>query len=308
MRTIKVFGHKSPDTDSICSAIIYAWYLNEIKQQPATPCRLGKINKETEYVLKRFGFSKPRLLTKVDNQDRVVVVDTNNPDELIDLDGAQLLEVLDHHKLSGGIETIDPVNFTLRKTASTATVIYLRFNSRNIYHYPREIAGLMLAAIISDSIKFTSPTTTDTDVYVAKKIAKKYNFDIDELAEKMFEAKSSISNLSDEEIVLLDSKVYRLNNKHYRISVVEITDSEKILSRKDGINSAIKRIKKEQDLDELFVFAVDILKKEALLINEDKHSKDIIREAYTIEIETGNGVLLPGVISRKRQIIPALAG
>ncbi len=307
MKTIKVFGHKAPDTDSICSAIVYAWYLNDIRKRPASPRRLGEINPETEFVLKEFDFQKPRLLTEVNKDDRLIVVDTNNLDELIDLNGATLMEVLDHHKLTGGIRTVDPINFTLRKTASTASIIYLRLIERGITKFPREIAGLILASIISDSVNFTSPTTTQVDIDVAKKLTRRYKLDKDELAEKMFDAKSNISKYSADEIAVLDSKVYDIDKKKYRISVLETNKPESILERAQEIRKEIERKKRKEKIDAFLLFIVDILKKESILLNDDEDSKNLVREAFTIEKETEKGLLLPGVISRKKQIVPALA-
>lgn len=307
MKTIKIFGHKAPDTDSICSAIIYAWYLNNIRQRPASPCRLGEINPETEFVLKKFGYQKPRLLEAVEKDDRIIIVDTNNLDELIDLGNSVILEVIDHHKLSGGINTIDPINFTLRKTCSTASVIYLNLNARGIKDIPREIAGLIISAIISDSVNFTSPTTTEVDVTIAKKLARKFKINTKQLAEEMFDAKSNLSKYTAEEIVTLDSKVFDIKDKKYRISVVETNKPESVLSKRGDLQKAINMKWRKEKVDAFLFFIVDILKKESLLLNEDDFSKNIIREAFTIEKETEDGVLLPGVISRKKQIIPALA-
>lgn len=307
MKTVKVFGHKSPDTDSICSAIIYSWYLNNIHHKSASPCRLGKINKETEFVLTKFEFPKPRLLTEVASNDRVIIVDTNDLHEIIDLNGAEILEVIDHHKLSGGINTISPVNFTLRTTASTASVIYMRLCERGDSNLPRNIAGLIVAAIISDSINFASPTTTQPDIDIAKQLAKEHGINLQKLAQDMFDAKSDISQISDQELITYDSKVMKINDETMRISVIETNKPEQVFERIENLQTEIRELKSQEKLDRLLVFVIDILNKKAILINQDKDSKELIKKSFTKTQSSEFGMVIPGILSRKKQIIPALA-
>lgn len=306
MQKIKVFGHKMPDTDSICSAIAYSWYLNEIKDMPAIACRLGKVNKETEYVLKRFDFTSPTLIEKVDEYDDVVIVDTNNPDELIDLDGSTVLEVLDHHKLVGGIDSDEPINFTLRKTCSTASVIYLKLKNRNIWNIPRNILGLLLAAIVSDSVNFTSPTTTPIDREIAREIAQAIHIDINKLALEMFTAKSDVNDLSAEEMIYSDSKVYDGENGKIRVSVIETLFPDSILAKEDSIAQKLIEIKKEEKLADIFFFVVDLNNNQSVLISNCPIQKSKIREAFEVK-NIANRTLLPGIISRKKQIVPVVS-
>lgn len=303
MEEIKVFGHKSPDTDSIVSAIVFAWYLNEIKNRPTKPYRLGELNRETKYVLKRFEFTTPRLISRLKDRDNVVIVDTNNPKELIDLGNAQILEILDHHKLTGGINSIEPLNITIRRTASAATVVYLRMKDRGTKAFPRKIAGLILAGIISDSANFTSPVTTDTDIKVAKRLAKKYDFDIEKLAYEMFEHKSNLSRLSARKVALSDSKLYDLNGRIVRICIVETTKPELVFRRESDLKEELIKLRNMENLNEIYLFVFDLINKQAILIAPDSEMEEIVKSKFkTTEVK--GRTILPGVLSRKKQLVP----
>lgn len=307
MNRIKVFGHKSPDTDSIVSAIVFAWYLTNVKNQNAKPYRLGEINKETQYVLNRFGVPTPRLLSKVKDGDKIVIVDTNNPRELIDISNAQVLEVLDHHKLTGGLNySLEPFNVTIRRTAAAATVVYLRMRGRGVRIYPREIAGLLLAGIISDSVNFTSPVTTDTDIKIGKRLAEEYNFDTDELADQMFEHKSQLGRLPTRKIVLCDSKMYDLRGKRIRVSIIETTKPDLVYRRENDLKQELAKIKQQESLDEIYLFVFDINEENAVLIAPDTETEQEVQKRFKTEIKKGR-IVLPGIMSRKKQVIPKLS-
>ena len=169
--TIKVFGHKAPDTDSTGSPIIWAWYLNECKGTPAEARLLGEPNSEALFVLKRWGFDKPEFLEDVGEADTCVIVDTNNVAELPEhVNDANVTEVIDHHMLQGGLKTKSPINITVRPVACTATIMY-DLMGEDAAKMPAEIKGAMLSCILSDTLEFRSPTTTDVDRALAKSLA-----------------------------------------------------------------------------------------------------------------------------------------
>lgn len=303
---IHVFGHLSPDTDATCSAIIWAWYLNTHTATDATPFVLGELNKETQFVLQRFGIATPDLLPTLTAGTDVVVVDTNNPQELpTNINELNLLGLIDHHKLVGGLETTTPTDITIRPLACTATVIYDLITAAG-HTIPTDIAGLMLSAILSDTLAFRSPTTTPHDKDVAEKLAEIIGIDIQSFANELFTAKSDISEFSDSGLIKLDSKKYEVGNKNFRVSVIETTDPAIVLARQAGIIEAIKVcIAEEQDIDDVLFFIVDILKEEATVLTYNDVTKQVISASFKVAT-TGDTEILPGIVSRKKQILPAL--
>lgn len=303
---IKVFGHISPDTDTTGCAILWAWYINTHTIQKATPYVLGELNKETTFVLKRWGIDEPSLLESIEAKDEVVIVDTNNPQELFaNINEAKIVQIIDHHRLVGGLETKGPLEMTIRTLASTATVIH-DLMGHHVDTLTDSMAGIMLSCILSDTLAFRSPTTTPHDKAVAEKLASKLKLDITSYANEMFAAKSDISDYTDIGLIHLDSKKVDLGDKTLRVSVVETTTPATILERKEGIVTAIKSIIAEEgDLDDILFFAVDILKEEATVFTYNQFTKDIIAASFGVAAESDT-IVLPGVVSRKKQIIPVL--
>ena len=302
---LKIFGHRSPDTDATASAIVWSWYLNQ-QGVESKPYVLGTPNTEALFVLKHWGFEVPEILTSVSAQDEVVIVDTNNPDELFEnINECNITQIIDHHKLVGGLETAGPIDITIKPLASTASVMYLILGSEEVEDLPNEIAGLMLSCIISDTLEFRSPTTTEDDKMMAEHLAFKLGIDITEYATKMFEAKSDISAFSDEELIKMDSKKYEASGNKYRVSVLETTSPNIVLDRKDAILLAMEAIKVKEGLDEVLLFVVDILKEESTLFVPNDVVKQVAESKFNATV-TSDLVVLPGVVSRKKQIIPVL--
>lgn len=301
---IKVFGHISPDTDATGSAIVWAWYLSARTGVEAKPYVLGELNKETEFVLSRFNVETPRLLEAVSADDSVIIVDTNNPQELFpNINDTDIIQIIDHHKLVGGLTTQGPIDITLRALASTASVIYDLIGEEEL---PEHIAGILLSCILSDTLEFRSPTTTPQDKDIAEKLAAQLGIDIAQYASEMFAAKSDISSFSDSGLIKLDSKKTVVGNMNLRISVVETTDAQAVLERKAGIVKAIEeQIAAEADVDEILFFIVDILKEEATVLTYNQTVQDIIAKSFAVAVDTDTEVL-PGIVSRKKQILPSL--
>lgn len=302
---IKVFGHLSPDTDATCSAILWAWYLNTHTSNKANPYVLGKLNKETSFVLERWGIPEPELLEAVSEKEDVIIVDTNNPQELFsNILETNILNIIDHHKLSGLI-TNKPLEMTLRPFAATATVIYSLVGEK-VESLPDSMAGLFLSCILSDTLAFRSPTTTSHDKDVAEKLANQLNLDIEKYSNEMFTAKSDMSDFTDVGLIHLDSKKYPVGDKNIRISSLETTNPEIILKRKSGLISAIKSIlKDEEDTDDILLFIIDIFKEEATVFTYNQFTRDIIEASFGVTVD-GDTKILPGILSRKKQILPVL--
>ncbi len=303
---IKVFGHKAPDTDATGSPIIWAWYLSELRDMPAEPKLLGDPNTEAKFVLERWGFDQPEIIDGVAAEDEVVVVDTNNPAELPDgINDARVIEVIDHHLLAGGLTTRGPINITIRPVACTATIMNDLMGAE-AGKMPDKIKGLMLSCILSDTLEFRSPTTTMTDRALAMKLADELGVTIADYAAEMFAAKSDVSAFSDAELLRMDSKQYEVGGKKFRVSVLETTSPATVLDRKDGLMAAMTDVAAEDGVDEVLLFVVDILESEATLLVPNDTVKTVAEKSFDAEV-SGDMVVLPGVVSRKKQIVPVLA-
>ncbi|MBD3802728.1 MAG: manganese-dependent inorganic pyrophosphatase [Thioclava sp.] len=303
--TTKVFGHKAPDTDSTGSPIAWAWYLSEIKGTPAKACLLGEPNTEAAFVIEHWGLEKPEIIADVAEGEKVVIVDTNNPAELpASINSANVIQIIDHHKLTGGIETTSPIDITMRPLACTATIMYDLMGD-DVAKAPRGVKGAMLSCILSDTLEFRSPTTTDHDRAVCEALAKDLGVDMHELATKMFEAKSDVSAFSDAELLRMDSKEYAVGGTSFRVSVLETTAPKMILDRKDSLMGAMETVAQEDGVDQVLLFVVDILNEEATLLVPNDLVKGVAEKSFDATV-AGDTVVLPGVMSRKKQIIPSL--
>lgn len=303
---IQVFGHLAPDTDATGSAIVWSWYLNEVKGQAAAPKLLGTPNTEAAFVLTRWGFDQPEIIADVAAGDDVVIVDTNNPAELPpSINDANVVEIIDHHMLVGGLKTKGPINITVRPLACTATIM-ADLMGDDLAKAPDAIKGVMLSCIISDTLEFRSPTTTEVDVARAKALAAELGVDIAEYAAEMFAAKSDVSAFSDAELLRMDSKQYEVGGKNFRVSVLETTTPAIVLDRKASLMDTMKTVATEDGVDQVLLFVVDILNEESTLLVANDLVKTVAEKSFGATV-SGDTVVLPGVVSRKKQIIPHLA-
>ncbi|MFZ1728330.1 MAG: manganese-dependent inorganic pyrophosphatase [Albidovulum sp.] len=302
---IKVFGHKSPDTDSTGSPIIWAWYLSEVKGTPAEAKLLGEPNTEAAFVLKYWGLPKPAIITDVAAGDACVIVDTNNPAELpASVNDADVVQIIDHHMLAGGLKTKGPIDITIRPLACTATIMH-DLMGVDAARMPKPIKGAMLSCILSDTLEFRSPTTTDHDRAVAEKLAGELGVSIPEFAATLFAAKSDVSAFSDAELLRMDSKEYEVAGKQLRVSVLETTAPKVVLDRKASLMASMGGVAKEDGADQVLLFVVDILREEATLLVPNDLVKQMAEASFGAKV-SGDTVVLPGIMSRKKQIIPAL--
>ncbi len=303
--TIKVFGHKSPDTDSTGSPIIWAWYLTEVKGTPAEAFLLGEPNTEAAFVLKHWDLKKPAIISDVTADDTVVIVDTNNPAELPpSINDAKITGIIDHHMLVGGLKTRNPIDITVRPLACTATIMHDLMGA-DIAKAPKAIKGAMLSCILSDTLEFRSPTTTPHDRAVAEKLAADLGVSIPDLATKLFEAKSDVSSFSDAALLRMDSKEYNVAGRELRVSVLETTSPKVVLDRKVSLMASMVDVAREDGADQVLLFVVDILREEATMLIPNDLVKQMAEASFGCKV-TGDTVVLPGIMSRKKQIIPAL--
>ncbi len=303
--TIKVFGHRSPDTDSTGSPIIWAWYLNEHRGQKAEAVLLGEPGTEAAFVLKRWDLPKPRIIDGVAPGEKVVIVDTNNPAELPEgINDADIVQIIDHHKLTGGLQTAGPIDITIKPLACTATIMH-NLMGPNAAKMPDWIKGTMLSCILSDTLEFRSPTTTHQDRELAEELASDLGLSIPDYAAELFAAKSDVSAFSDAELLRTDSKEYEVGGKRFRVSVLETTTPGLVLGRKDGLMAAMADVAAEDGADQVLLFVVDILNEEATLLVPNALVRTVAEKSFGASV-TGDTVVLPGIMSRKKQIIPNL--
>jgi len=303
--TVQVFGHKSPDTDSTGSPIIWAWYLNEIKGVAAEAKLLGEPNTEAAFMLQRWNLDKPEIIADVADDQAVVIVDTNNPAELpANINGADVQAIIDHHKLVGGLETKGPIDITIRPLACTATIMNDLIGD-DMAKMPEAVKGAALTCILSDTLEFRSPTTTDHDRAVAEKLAADLGIDIAAYAADMFAAKSDVSSFSDAELLRMDSKEYAVEGTKFRVSVLETTAPGVVLDRKASLMETMTTVASEDGVDQVLLFVVDILNEEATLLVPNDLVKTVAEKSFDASVE-GDAVVLPGIMSRKKQIIPNL--
>ncbi|CUX80148.1 MAG: manganese-dependent inorganic pyrophosphatase PpaC [Roseibaca calidilacus] len=304
--TTLVFGHLSPDTDSTGSPVIWAWFLNEIKKTPAEAVLLGEPNTEAAFVLKHWDCPKPRIVTDIADGTPAVVVDTNNPAELpSNINALDVTAIIDHHKLVGGLETKGPIDITIRPLACTATIMHSLIG-KHMAQAPAWVKGLMLSCILSDTLEFRSPTTTQEDRAIAHALADDLGVDMGALASAMFAAKSDVSAFSDAELLRMDSKNYEVGGKKFRVSVLETTSPEQILSRKASLMASMETVAAEDGADQVLLFVVDILREEATMLVPNDLTRAVAEKSFGATVD-GDSVVLPGVMSRKKQIIPVLA-
>jgi len=296
---LQVFGHKSPDTDSTGSPIIWAWYLSEIQGIPAQANLLGEPNNEALFMLQHWQLDKPEIISEVAPGAPVVIVDTNNPAELPDvINQADIRAVIDHHKLVGGLETKAPIDITIRPLACTATIMHDLMGA-DAAKMPRAVKGAMLSCILSDTLAFRSPTTTDHDRALAEALAEELSVNLSEYSAQMFAAKSDVSAFSDVELLRMDSKSFPVGDQTLRVSVLETTAPHVVLARKAALMAAMGPVALEDNVDQVLLFVVDILAEEATLLVPNEAVKSIAEKSFDVCVD-GDSVVLPGVMSRKK--------
>jgi manganese-dependent inorganic pyrophosphatase len=303
--TTLVFGHKSPDTDSTGSPLIWAWYLSEVRGTPAKAVLLGEPNTEAAFMLRHWGLEQPEIIADVAAGQNAVIVDTNNPAELpAGINDANVTAIIDHHMLVGGLKTKSPIDITIRPLACTATIMHDLMGA-DLARAPRAIKGAMLTCILSDTLEFRSPTTTPHDRAVAEALAADLGVSIPAFAAEMFAAKSDVSSFSDAALLRMDSKEYSVAGKELRVSVLETTSPKVVLDRKDSLMRSMVDVAKEDGADQVLLFVVDILNEEATLLVPNDLVKAMAEASFGVKV-TSDTVVLPGVMSRKKQILPAL--
>lgn len=303
LEKILIFGHQNPDTDTICSAIAYADLKNKLGFN-AEPVRLGQVNGETQYALDYFKQESPRLVETAANEvNGVILVDHNERQQSIkDIEEVQVLEVIDHHRIAN-FETAEPLYYRAEPVGCTATILNKMYKENNV-KIEKEIAGLMLSAIISDSLLFKSPTCTDQDVAAAKELAEIAGVDAEEYGLNMLKAGADLSKKTVEELISLDAKEFTLGSKKVEIAQVNTVDIEDVKKRQAELEAVISKVVAEKNLDLFLLVITDILENDSLALAIGNEAAKV-EKAFNVTLEN-NTALLKGVVSRKKQVVPVL--
>jgi len=306
-KIVYVFGHQNPDTDSICSSLIAANLEKELGNiNQVISCRLGPLNKESKFALEYFKYEPPTLITKASEADEVILVDHNNPGQSAkDIKQAKVVKIIDHHGIAG-FSSPEPIFILTEPVGCCCTVLYKMYKDNDIT-ITKEIAGLMLSAIISDTVLLRSQTTTQRDVKTANKLAKIAGVNLEEYGKMLLKKGTEISDISDHDLVFQDSKEFPVGNEKIQISQINSYDTKEPLDRKDGIKKVMKEFMDKNKNIVLFVF--DILD----IYNMDSYAivlgprKKAVENAYHVEIGEDDVVFLKKVASRKKQLYPDIA-
>lgn len=298
MGKILVFGHKNPDTDSITSSIVMA-NLERKLGNDVEACRLGNVNKETEYVLNYLGIEAPEFVDKVEEGQKVILVDHNDFSQSVDgIENAKILGVIDHHNIN--FKTSEPIYYMARPYGCTATILYEDFIQKGIEIEKTE-AILMASSIISDTLLLKSPITTERDIKVLEELGKIVNINIEEYGLEMLKAGTDLDDFSEEQLINLDAKKY---GTEYIIAQVNTVSIEDVLKREEKLKEAIKKEIKEKELG-LFVFAItDILNSNSEIIALGSRI-DAVEKGFNIKLENDRA-FLKGVVSRKKELVPPI--
>ncbi|WP_068774858.1 manganese-dependent inorganic pyrophosphatase [Paenibacillus sp. FJAT-26967] len=303
MEKTLIFGHKNPDTDTICSAIAYADLKTQLGHN-VEAVRLGNISGETQFALDTFKAEAPRLVETVANEVKtVILVDHNERQQSVsDIDQVRVAEVIDHHRIAN-FETSGPLYYRAEPVGCTATILNKMYKE-NGKSVPKNIAGLMLSAIISDSLLLKSPTCTDEDVAAARELADIAGVNLESYGLDMLKAGADLSDKSIAELVSLDAKEFKMGEYKVEIAQVNAVDTNDVLSRQAELEAALNSIIESKGLD-LFVFVVtDILNNDSIGVALGRLSK-AVEQAYNVTL-VDNKAVLKGVVSRKSQIVPVL--
>ena len=296
---ILIFGHKSPDTDTICSSIVKERLNRKNGHDNSKAVRLGNINKETQYVLNYLNMEAPELVEKIEEGQKVIMIDHNEFGQSIEgIEKAKIIGVVDHHRIAN-IETSEPLYYTARPYGCTGTILFQDFKGKG-FEIDKEEAILMASAIISDTLLLKSPTTTKHDVRALEELGKIAGINIEEYGLEMLKAGTDLDKYTEEELIRLDAKKVEKEDIKYVIAQVNTVCIPDVLKRKESIEKEIRNEIEEKGLS-LFVFVItDIVNSnsEAIVLGE---RTDAISKEYELN---DNIAVMPGVVSRKKQILP----
>ncbi|AXH09310.1 manganese-dependent inorganic pyrophosphatase [Malaciobacter halophilus] len=295
-------GHTTPDSDSICSAISLAYLLNKIGRE-ATPARQGPVSPETQFILDRFGFEAPELKTEFAGEEIFITDYSDRGQAPKDIDEATIVGIVDHHKL-GDLTTSAPLECWIRPVGCTNTIVKEMYDYHKV-EIPANIAGVMLCAILSDTVIFKSPTCTPLDIEVVRELASIAGIeDFGALGMEMFKVKSAVEGVPVRDLILRDYKPFDMHGSAVGIGQLEVVDLSIFDSIKTELQADLDKLREENNLHTACLLLTDIMKEgsEVLVSSSDS---SVFEKAFDVKLED-NKVWLDGCLSRKKQIIPFL--
>ena len=299
--SILVFGHKNPDTDTICSAIAYVELKNKLGKD-VKAVRLGEINEETKYALNYFKVEKPELVENVAGKE-IILVDHNERTQTADgFEEAKVLELIDHHRISN-FNVDEPLYARVEPVGCTATIILKLFKENGLAP-SKETAGLMLSAIISDTLLFKSPTCTQCDAKAGKELAEIAGVDLKEYGLEMLKAGTALGDKSEAELLNMDMKIFEIDGTKIGVAQVNTVNEAEVLERKEKLLAEIDNIIAKEGLKFFMLAITNILTNDSTALVSG-NGNDVIEKAFGEKVDS-NLVTLKGVVSRKKQIIPPL--
>ena len=306
MSKVLVFGHANPDTDSIASAISYAYLLNQTGHE-ATAYALGAPSEETQFALDHFGVAAPKVIEKAaevaDADTILALVDHNEAQQsLPDRGDYRIWSVVDHHRIAN-IETVEPLNYRAETVGCTSTILYKMYNEQGV-DIPKDMAGMMLSAVISDTLLMKSPTCTPEDEAAIIALAALAGVDYNTYGLDLLKAGTNLSAKSCEELLDLDAKSFPMGSATVRIAQVNTVDVNDVLTRKAELTELMQKNSEKEGYDLFVLLITNIL---------DSNSTALITGTETAKVESAFGVTvtdglaeLVGVVSRKKQVVPPL--
>ncbi|MBU2521631.1 MAG: manganese-dependent inorganic pyrophosphatase [Proteobacteria bacterium] len=297
---VYIYGHKNPDSDSVCAAIALADLKSKIGVA-AVPAAQGDLNPESNFILEKFGVSAPEIISSGAGKQVILVDHSDLAQSLDDLKKAEILGIVDHHKL-GDVTTSNPLECWIWPVGCTCTVIKAMYDFFGV-KIPKNIAGIMLCSILSDTVIFKSATCTDQDKEAANALAKiAGESNLPALGMQMFKVKSAVEGTPVRELVLRDYKDFDMSGKKVGIGQLEVVDLSILDSVKPALAKDIKALKAEGSRHSVFLLLTDIMKEgsEMLIASDDE---SVVKKAFGVAPEGGK-VWLDGVMSRKKQVVP----
>ncbi|CAM3160450.1 manganese-dependent inorganic pyrophosphatase [Streptobacillus felis] len=296
-----IFGHKNPDTDTICSAIVYSHLKMDLGVK-ADAKRLGELNEETKFVLNYLGVDAPELIDNVSGES-IILVDHNERTQTADgFEDAKVLEVIDHHRVAN-FNVSDPLYMRLEPVGCTATILFDMYKENNIKPC-KKIAGLMLSAIISDTLLFKSPTCTPKDVVAGKELAEIAELNLEEYGLEMLKAGTNLSSKSEKELLNMDMKVFEVSDVKMAIAQVNSVNEEEMLSRKEKLLVEMNELLEAKQLTFVLFVITNILTNDSIGL-VCGNNLEIVEKAFNEKVND-NEIVLKKVVSRKKQVVPPL--
>lgn len=304
---ILVFGHQKPDTDAIGSSYGFS-YLSNHRPNGALNTEvvaLGTPNEETQFVLDYFGVKAPRVVksAKEEGVDTVILTDHNEFQQSIsDIEDLTIYGVVDHHRVAN-FNTAAPLFMTVEPVGSASSIVYRKFLDANV-EIPKEVAGLLLSGLISDTLLLKSPTTHVTDHKVAKELAEIAGVNLEEYGLAMLKAGTNLSTKTAEELIDIDAKTFELNGSNVRIAQVNTVDIPEVLERLSDIKAAINASMTANGYDDFVFMITDIVNSNSEIIALGTHPEKS-EAAFNFTLADDHA-FLAGAVSRKKQVVPQL--